>query len=109
MSSRGRRLCKLAATRGEGTDHASEYLDELISGDSFEDVDVAEISALNFHAMAESTKVQRAFVGRVMEYGPILARGVRRIETASRPRTHTHHFCLKSSSCLQILGDSMVT
>ena len=94
MSSRRRRLCRLAATRGEGTDHASEYLDELISGDSVEDVDVAAISALNFHAMVESTKVQRALVGRVMECGPVLARGVRRIETASRPgtHTHTHHF-----------------
>ena len=82
-------LCRLAATRGEGTDQTSEYPDELISGDNIEDVDVAEISALNFHAMAESTKVQRPLVGRWREYGPLLARGVRRIETASRPGAHT--------------------
>ena len=82
--------------------------------DSIEDVDVAEISALNFHDVAESTNVQRALVGKEREYGPILARGVRRIVTASSPggraHTHTHTpFCLKSSSCLQILVASMVT
>ena len=110
MSSRRRRLCRLAATRGEGTDHASEYSDEFISGDTTEDVDVAAVSAVTFHAMPESTKVQRALVGRVMEYGPILARGVRRIEAASRPGAHTHtQFCIKSSSYLQILDARMVT
>jgi hypothetical protein len=76
VSSRRRRLCRLAATRGEGTDHASEYSDDLISGDSTEDVDVAAISAVTFHAMTESTKVQRALIGRVMEYGPIYWRGM---------------------------------
>ena len=68
MSSRRRRLYRLADTRVEGTDHASEYPDEIISGDSIKDVDVAAVSALNFHAVAESTKVQLALVGRVREY-----------------------------------------